>query len=116
MRWAFDYGIVLKFSSNYYPQGNRLAKSTNKNLLKVMQRLLDKNLKDWHTQLWFSLWPDHTRHKVALGNFPYHLVYGLEPIFLIHLKIPMLQFINTYYEEREFLEAHLAKLLHLEEK
>lgn len=30
--WAFEYDITLKFSSNYYPLGNGLAKSTNKNL------------------------------------------------------------------------------------
>lgn len=88
--WAFDYGIVLKFASNYYPQGNGLVESTNKNLLIVIYKLLDKNLKDWHTQLWFTLWEDHTQHKVALGNSLYHMVYGLEPIFPIHLKIPML--------------------------
>lgn len=27
-----EYGIYLLFSSNYYPQGNGLAKFTNKNL------------------------------------------------------------------------------------
>lgn len=39
----FDYGIVLKFSSNYYPQVNGKVESTNKNLLTVIHKLLDKN-------------------------------------------------------------------------
>lgn len=49
--WAFDYGISLKFLSNYYPQGNGLAESTNKNPITVIKKLLDRNPKDWHTQL-----------------------------------------------------------------
>lgn len=44
--WAFDYGIALKFSSNYYPQGNGLTESTNKNLITVIKKLLDRNPKD----------------------------------------------------------------------
>lgn len=47
---------------------------------------------------------------------PYHLVYGLEPVFPIQLKIPTLQFINEYYDEGDRREARLSKLLHLEEK
>ena len=30
--FCFKYGIVLSHSTNYYPQGNGLAKSSNKNL------------------------------------------------------------------------------------
>jgi transposase InsO family protein len=60
IQWAFEYKIILKYSSNYYPQGNGVAKSTNKNLLEVIKRLLENNLRDWHTQLKFALWADRT--------------------------------------------------------
>lgn len=88
--WAFDQGIVLKFSSNYYPQGNGLAKSTNKNLLTLIEKLLDKNPKDQHTHLHFARWVDHTRHQTTLGNSPFCLIYGLELVFPVHLKISKL--------------------------
>ena len=35
-KWAFKKGIYLNTSSNYYPQGNGLAESTNKNLLRII--------------------------------------------------------------------------------
>lgn len=114
--WYFDHGIIIKFASNYYPQGNGLAESSNKNLLTVIRKLLEKNPKDWHTQLRFALWEDRTRKKTSIGTSPYHLVYGLEPIFPIQLRIPTLQFINEYYDEGNRRETRLQEILHLEER
>ena len=31
-QWAFENKAIIKFSSNYYLQGNGVAESTNKNL------------------------------------------------------------------------------------
>lgn len=82
----------------------------------VIRKLLERNPKDWHTQLQFSLWADRTRLKSSIGTSPYHLVYGLEPVFPIQLKIPTLQFINEFYDEGDRREARLTELLNLEEK
>lgn len=45
-QWALENQVITKFSSNYYPQGNGVAKSTNKNLIMVIRRLLKENPKD----------------------------------------------------------------------
>ena len=37
--FANERGINLHYFVNYYPQGNRLAKSTNKNLIRILKRL-----------------------------------------------------------------------------
>lgn len=66
--WAFDYGIILKFSSNYYPLGNGLAESTNKNLLNIIKKLIEKNPREWNTLLKYALCMDQTRMKIAMGN------------------------------------------------
>ncbi|GLJ23909.1 hypothetical protein SUGI_0454290 [Cryptomeria japonica] len=76
MQWSYEYKVILKFSSNYYPQGNGVAESTNKNILDVIKKLLEKNPRDWHNQLRYALWADRTRVKAALGTSPYYLVYG----------------------------------------
>lgn len=47
--WAFNHGIIIKFASNYYPQNNGLVDFSNKNLLTIIHKLLERNLKDWHT-------------------------------------------------------------------
>ena len=36
--FALEKGIKLKYSSSYYPQGNGLAESTNKNLINIIKR------------------------------------------------------------------------------
>ena len=36
-QWAFEKKVIIKFSSNYYPQGNGIAESTNKNLITVIK-------------------------------------------------------------------------------
>lgn len=41
LEWTYNQKIILKFSSNYYPQGNSVAKSMNKNLLEVIKHLLE---------------------------------------------------------------------------
>lgn len=114
--WAFEYGVTLKFSSNYYPQGNGLAESTNKNLSNVIKKLLDKNLRDWHTQLRFALWADRVRVESSLGTSPYHLVYGHDPIFPIQLRISTLQFMQECWDQEDKIKTRLSQLLLLEEK
>jgi hypothetical protein len=41
------YGIVMGKSSNYYPQGNGLSESTNKTLIQILKKTIDKNQNKW---------------------------------------------------------------------
>lgn len=43
LEFALKYSIYWKTYSNYFPQGNRLAKSKNKNLLRIVKRKMDEN-------------------------------------------------------------------------
>ena len=36
--FSHEKGIKLHYSANYYPQGNGLAESTNKNLIRILKR------------------------------------------------------------------------------
>jgi transposase InsO family protein len=44
--FALEKGIKLKYSASYYPQGNDLAESTNKNLIKIIKRTVAENHKN----------------------------------------------------------------------
>jgi len=37
-KYAFDKNVKIKYSINYYPQGNGLAESINKNMIKILKR------------------------------------------------------------------------------
>jgi hypothetical protein len=43
--FSLEKGIKLKYSASYYPQGNGLAESTNKNLIKIIKRTVSENHK-----------------------------------------------------------------------
>ena len=45
----------LKYSTNYYPQGNGLAESMNKNLIRIIKQTIDQNKKNWHKSLVYAL-------------------------------------------------------------
>jgi transposase InsO family protein len=46
-----EYGMIMGKSSKYYPQGNGLAKSTNKTLIQILKKTVDKNQMNWHLKL-----------------------------------------------------------------
>ena len=57
-RYTLEKGIKLKFSANYYPQGNGLAESSKKNLIKILKKTVASYHKKLHTQLYNALWAD----------------------------------------------------------
>jgi hypothetical protein len=82
-----NLGVKHFTSSSYYPQGNGQAESTNKNLVRIIKRLIEDNPHQWHTLLTYSLWEYHTTTKVSTSCTPFHLVYGQETIFPTELEL-----------------------------
>jgi hypothetical protein len=60
-------GVKHFTSSTYYPQGNEKADSTNKNLVRIIKRLIEDKLRQWHTLLTYALWAYRTTTKVSTG-------------------------------------------------
>ena len=51
--------VVKTFTSSaYYPQVNGQAESTNKNLVRIIKRLIEDKPLQWHTLLTYALWAD----------------------------------------------------------
>jgi hypothetical protein len=82
IKFCDKYGISLVHSTPYYPQGNGLAKSSDKSLIQIIQNILEDNKKAWDSKMKFSLWDDRVTTKRSLGISPFQLVYGIEAIFL----------------------------------
>jgi transposase InsO family protein len=61
------YNIVLGHSNAYYPQGNGLVESSNKNLMRVIKKMLTANKKSWHSHLKFSLWVNIINTKSVMS-------------------------------------------------
>ena len=86
--FAHDKGIKLHYSANYYPQGNGLAESSNKNLSRILKKTVVENQRSWHSTLPNSLWADRDTPKSAIGVSPYILVYGKEAILPPNILLP----------------------------
>ena len=90
--WVVEQGIYLNTSSNYYPQGNGQAESTNKNLIYIIKRTLEGNKCSWHDKLKLALWADRITPKRSTGMSPYMLVYGKEARLLVSVEPLTLDF------------------------
>ena len=82
---SHEKGMKLYYSANYCPQGNGLAKSTNKNLIRILKRTVIENQRSWHLAFLNSLWDDRVTPKNSLGVSPYTLVYVKKLFFLLTL-------------------------------
>jgi hypothetical protein len=81
VKFCEKFRIKLIHSTPYYPQGNGLAESSNKSLIRIIKRLLEDNKKAWNSKMKFSLWADRVTTKRSIGISPFQLVYGAEAIF-----------------------------------
>ena len=84
--------ILLKHSTPYYPQGNGLAESSNKNIIQSIRKLLKHNKRSWNSMLKYALWADIITIKQAIGTSPFQLVYGTDAVFPVQLGILVMKF------------------------
>jgi hypothetical protein len=93
MKFCQDYNIDLGNSISYYPQGNGLSESSNKNLINIIKNMLSQNKKSWDTQLKYVVQVDRVSIKRSIGTSPFQMVYGMESIFPIQISLPMMKFL-----------------------
>eukprot|EP00253_Pinus_taeda_P036378 PITA_36378 len=115
--FAIKRGFKLKYSANYYPQGNGLAESTNKNLIKIIKRTIEQNHKSWHKSLIFALWADRITQKDSIGYSLFKILYGKEAVLPTNLILPSLSLVQ-FIEESPYSSLQLRhdQILKLEEE
>src|SRR5713226_5283717 len=108
--------MKLHYSANYYPQGNGLAESSNKNLIRILKKTIIENQRSWHSVLPNALWADRVTPKSSIGVSPYTLVYGKEVILPPNIMLP--SFIlaqDSKGSDDEVLQIRIYNLLKAEE-
>jgi len=111
-----QYHISLGHSTAYYPQGNGLAESSNKSLVRIIKKLLQENKKAWHLKLKYALWADRICTKRSIGTSPYELVYGAEAIFPTSLGVLVMKLIQGLEGEPNAIQRRINQLIALQEK
>jgi transposase InsO family protein len=110
-------GVKHFTSYTYYPQGNGKTKSTNKNLVTIIKRIIEDKHIQWNTLLTYALWADSTTTKESTFFTPFHLVYGQEAILPMELEISSLRLmLQTEELNSSNVPQRINALLSLEEK
>ena len=89
---------------------NGASEAPNKNINKIIQKMV-MIYKDWHEMLPFSLHGYRTTARTSTGETPYSLVYDMEVVLPIEVKIPSLRIINdAELNEDDWIQTRLDQL------
>jgi hypothetical protein len=110
-----DYNITLGHSTSYYPQGNGLAESSNKILVRTIKKLLQENKKAWHKKLIHALWADKISPKRSIKMSPFQIVYGTKVIFPIALGLPVMKLLQEQDVEKDATQRRKDELISVQQ-
>ncbi|XP_077251891.1 uncharacterized protein LOC143891137 [Tasmannia lanceolata] len=85
-----EFKIKHHKSLPYRPQTNGAVEAANKNV-KVIISKMTETYKDWSNKLPYALWAYRTSIRASTGATPYSLVYGMEAVLPVELRIPSLR-------------------------
>ncbi|RVW87264.1 hypothetical protein CK203_037164 [Vitis vinifera] len=77
-------------SSAYKPQMNMVVEATNKNIKRILQRMVETS-QDWSKKLLFVLWAYRTSFRTFIEATPYSLVYGMEAVLPVEIEMGSLR-------------------------
>ena len=78
----------MSYSTPRYPQGNGQAEAANKTMLSNLKKRLGTYKRGWYDELQPVLWAYRTTPRIANGETPFSLVYGMEAVVPAELSVP----------------------------
>ena len=83
-------GIQHHRSSAYRPQTNRAIEAANKNIKRILRKMVETS-RDRSENFPFTLWDYHTSFSTSIGATPFSLVYGMEAVLPVEIKMGSLR-------------------------
>ncbi|MCO5556648.1 hypothetical protein L7F22_010199 [Adiantum nelumboides] len=101
-----------RFTTPYYPQCNGMNERFNGELIRMLTKMTQSNVKTWDLELLSALWAYRTAIKTGTGFSPFHLFFGKEALLPIEVEIPALKMMLKFEEANH--DALKERLLYLQ--
>jgi transposase InsO family protein len=88
--FAESHKIKILSSTPYYAQANGQAESSNKTLIKLINKKIEENPKRWHEVLSEELWAHRISKYSTTKVTPFELVYEQEAILPMEVNLDAL--------------------------
>ncbi|XP_059671013.1 uncharacterized protein LOC132316553 [Cornus florida] len=114
--FAAEYGIKLLNSTPHFAQGNGQAKSSNKTLKGIIEKMVEDNPRVWHELLSEALWAYRTSQRLSTGVTPFMLTYGHDAVLPMEMTVRSMRFaLQNNLTPAEYNESMLVELEDLDE-
>ncbi|XP_060180936.1 uncharacterized protein LOC132610630 [Lycium barbarum] len=111
-----QFKITHRNSTTYRPQMNEVVEAANKNIKRILRKIVD-NYKNWHEQLPYALLEYRTTTETSTWETAFLLVYDTEEAIPAEVKIPSLRIIQeAELKDEEWVKNYYERLAMIEKK
>ncbi|XP_015165281.1 uncharacterized protein [Solanum tuberosum] len=111
-----QFKITHRNSTAYRPQMNGAVEAANKNIKKILRKMID-NHRGWHDMLPYDFLGYIMTVRTSIGATPYLLVYGTEAVIPAEVEIPSLRIIQeAELSDADWVRKRIDQLTLIDEK
>ncbi|KAI5320354.1 hypothetical protein L3X38_040062 [Prunus dulcis] len=111
-----NWGIRMVQSTPYNPQSNSQADASNKVIKGILEKMIDKNPKEWHSLLSNSQWAYKTSKRSATRTTPFALTYGHDVVLPLEISVKSLRVVHhAEWSKDEYKQAMVQEIDDLDE-